>query len=197
MAPSTSRNNGSFGLASNRSCACCALNDQPSPDWWHVPQVRPFVPRFWKKAFFAVIVGPLGWKVAIAPLGSGSISNCGITGGVACVSPPISGKSRLIFWACAIAPARAAAELSVCRLWPIANSGTAASKTVTVKLATVELRRAARNVFAQLGWRTMMYLSSGRPGVPPDAKFRDRGVRSRYSVDISSSRVSMHAREVG
>src|SRR5215831_4246590 len=57
-------------------------------------------------------------------------------GGPVCVSPPISGKIRCIFWAWAIAPARAAAEPSACGLCPNAISGAATSSTVTAKLAT-------------------------------------------------------------
>ena len=96
---------------------------------------------------FNVSVDPLGWNVAIAPLGSRSISNCGMTGGVACVSPPISGKSRRIFWAWTTAPARAAAELSVCAFCPNACPGTIASKAVTAKPANAEICRVLGSIF--------------------------------------------------
>jgi hypothetical protein len=47
-----------------------------------VKQLRPLVPRTWKKALLEVFVGPFGWNVAIDPLRSRSISNCRMTAGV-------------------------------------------------------------------------------------------------------------------
>ena len=71
-------------LAAKRARASAALMVQPVCGWWQVKHVRPFVPRFWKKALFAVIVATPGWNVAIRPLGSSSISSFLMMRGVGC-----------------------------------------------------------------------------------------------------------------
>jgi len=62
FAPSTGANSGSLPpVAAYTSRACSALIPMAFAVWWQVKQVRPFVPRGWKKALEAVVVAPAGW----------------------------------------------------------------------------------------------------------------------------------------
>ena len=75
LAPSTGAKSGSRPRVRMKvSLAAAEVNEKAWSGRWHVPQVRPFVPRDWKKALRRSI-SPILLSVSKNPVGSGNNSS--------------------------------------------------------------------------------------------------------------------------
>jgi hypothetical protein len=110
-----------------------------------------------------------------------------MTGGVAWFSAPVSGKSRRIFWACSIAPARAAAEPSDWAFCASANQGAPASEVVNNSRARIGLRKVKAGFFVNFDWLAVTRHRRGNSSLTLGSELSPREAESQFSAGISLS----------